>query len=154
MIERVENLNDKSQTSHAMYKLIELFSGDLKKISIKKNGQNILLQNLSLPDFFNLVRKIKYRKDHAPIEVISRPRHILNLRGLGMDCKKKALLIASYLRNAGLPYRLIGSSKRENGRIHHVFVQGFINDRWENIDATYKHYKLFQEKKVTNAEIL
>ncbi|NOR85657.1 hypothetical protein GQ473_06075 [archaeon] len=154
MIERITDLNDKKQTSHGMYNLIELFSGDLKKIYLKRSGRNVPLQDLSLPDFFDLVRKIKYRKDHAPIEVISRPKHILNLQGLGMDCKKKALLIASYLKNAGVPYRLIGSSRKQNGRIHHVFVQGFINNQWENIDATYKHYKLFEKKQVTNAEVL
>jgi len=73
---------------------------------------------------------------------------------MGADCKKKSILMGSYFKNNGIPFRLIGSSKNKNKRIHHVFPQAFLDGKWVNTDATYNHYNLGDQKKVTKAVIL
>lgn len=149
-----QKLTNKDQTGKEMNRLIDSYCNDLQKIFIKKEGKLIPLTSLNMIEFFNLVRKIPYRQDIKPIEVISRPNGILKNASLGMDCKKKAILIASYFKNRQLPYRLIASSKRKNRRIHHVFPQVQLAGKWLNMDATYSHYRPFQEKALTRAEIL
>ena len=134
-----------------MKKLINTFSNDIDKIAVKKNGNVKAIKNMSLFEFFNIVKNIPYRKDTAPVEVISRPAHILKLSKLGMDCKKKSILMCSFCKQKNIPFRLIASSKKINHRIHHVFPQAKINGKWKNIDATYNHYKIFEPKKVTYA---
>jgi len=137
-----------------MYQLIETFHSDLDHIAAISGGVKRDIVRMSLPEFYNVVRKIQYRRDTKPVEVVSRPSHILKFSRLGMDCKKKAILLGSFLRTRGIPYRLIGSSKNPNGKIHHVFPQAFLNGEWRNVDATYPHYRMYEKKAVTNAEVL
>lgn len=143
-------LNSKDQTGAEMYRLIDQYSGDLDRIQL--NGKP--LSSLKLFEFFNLVKNIPYRKDIPAIEVVSRPEKIIRNRCNGMDCKKKSILIASYLKNRGIPFRLIASSKRPDKRIHHVFPQAELSGIWYNLDATYKHYKPLELKQLTAAEVL
>ncbi len=154
MIRKMKNLRDKTQTAEEMYYLIKKYFRDLDKIYVKKNDKYIPVSLISLKEFFNIIKEIPYRKDTKPIEVVSRPKHIMRLRGLGMDCKKKGIMIGSYLKRRGIPYRLAASSKKINKRIHHVFPQAFLGSEWLNIDATYPHYNIFQPKRVTNFEVL
>lgn len=143
-------LNSKDQTGAEMYRLIDLYSGDINRINFK--GKPI--SQLNMFDYFNFVKNIPYRKDISGIEVVSRPKKIIENKNSGMDCKKKSILISSYLKNRGIPFRLIASSKRPDKRIHHVFPQMKINDQWVNMDATYSNYKPLQEKTLTKAEVL
>lgn len=150
----VERLRNKDQTGKEMHRLIRNYSADLHSIYVRKNGQLVPFSSLSLMDAFDLIRRIPYRRDVKPIEVISRPNGILKNAPLGMDCKKKAILIAAYLKERGIPFRLIASSRKRNRRIHHVFPQLNFAGKWMNADATYPHYRLFQQKPVTRAEVL
>lgn len=143
-------LNSKDQTGAEMYRLIDNYSDDLNKIKI--NGKP--LSSLNLLEYFNFVKNIPYRKDIKAIEVVSRPSKIIENKSHGMDCKKKAILISSYLKQRGIPYRLIASSKRKDKRIHHVFPQMNISGDWVNMDATYRHYKPMTVKELTAAQIL
>lgn len=154
MIENREPLFDKTQTGNAMKSLVEKFSGDLENIFIKKNGRLIRVTALPLNEYFDLVRKIPYRRDMKPVEVVARPAHIFKYKTLGMDCKKKSILMGSWLREKKIPFRFIASSRRPDRRIHHVFPQGFLKGKWENLDATYSHYRPYQVKEVTAAEVL
>jgi len=137
-----------------MHSLIRRFARDLEKVHIRRAGKLIPLSDLTLRQFFTYVRKIPYRRDTKPVEVISRPRYILQYQGLGMDCKKKAILVGAWAKVNGTPWRLIASSTRGDKRVHHVFPQVKLNGRWRNVDATYKHYRPFQHKRVTFAEVL
>lgn len=150
----VEPLKNKDQTGKAMYRLINRYSGDLHAVYVRKDGQLVPFSSLSLMEAFDLIRRIPYRRDIKPIEVISRPNGILKNAPVGMDCKKKAILIAAYLKERGIPFRLIASSRKPNRRIHHVFPQMNVAGKWLNADATYPHYQLFQQKPVTKAEVL
>jgi transglutaminase-like putative cysteine protease len=144
------NLDTKDQTGREMYRLIDQYSGDIHSIHVK----GVPLSRLNLFDFFDFVRNIPYRKDIKGIEVVSRPAKIIDSKNVGMDCKKKSILISAYLKHRGIPFRLIASSKRPDKRIHHVFPQMKIDGKWLNMDATYKDYKPLELKTVTKAEVL
>ncbi len=145
-----EVLFSKDQTGKEMYRLIDQYSSDID--SIICNGKK--LKDMQLFEFFNFVKNIPYRKDCTGIEVVSRPIKIIESKDLGMDCKKKTILIASYLKNRGIPYRLLASSKRPDRRIHHVYPQANIDGIWYNLDATYSNYKPFELKSSTKTELL
>jgi hypothetical protein len=150
----VHKLSDKNQTGEEMHRLIERYSSDLRQIKVWRSGRLVPLSMLTLEDIFNIVKNIPYRRDNKPIEVVARPYAILKNKEVGMDCKKKAILLSCYLKERGLPFRLIASSRLPNKRIHHVFPQVRLFDSWENFDATYPHYKPFEQKKITKAEVL
>ena len=112
------------------------------------------LSTLTIDQAFDQIRKIPYRQDVKPIEVVARPAISLRNKDVGIDCKKKSILIASYLKSRGIPYRLIASSNKPSGRIHHVFPQMRFGNTWLNLDATYPQYRPFQQKALTHAEVL
>ena len=154
MNQLTEPLFDKAQTAQRIKAIVDEYAGDLEKCLIVRNGRNVPLSALPLKEFFDFVREIPYRRDKKPIEIVSRPYYIVKHLSLGYDCKKKAVLMASYCKLNSIPFRFIGSSQRKDGKIHHIFVQGLFNGQWLNLDATYPDYKLFESKEITNAEVL
>ncbi len=137
-----------------MHRLVDCYSGDLDHVMVQDGMSRKPFSKLSLKKAFDFIRKIPYRRDTPPKEVIARPAHILNNRKKGMDCKKKAILIAAYCKRRGIPCRFVASSRKKNRRIHHVFPQVNLGGIWCNLDATYPHYKPFEVKPVTKAEVL
>lgn len=148
----VRDLYDKNQTGSEMYRLIHQYADDLKGIVVVINGTGIPFSDLSLIQAFDVIRSIPYRQDKEPVEVVTRPKYINN--ETGADCKKKSILMASYLKLNGFPFRLVAVSNMPDKRVHHVFTQGYIDNRWENLDPTYPECKPFEDKKVTNFEVL
>lgn len=146
-------LFSKDQTGREMNRLISLYSGDLRNIKVWHGGKLLPFPRLPLDRAFDFVRRIPYRQDTKPVEVVARPRTIFKDRFLGMDCKKKAIFLGSYLKERNLPFRLVASSRLRNGRIHHVFPQVFLG-QWLNFDATYSHYQPFEPKELTRMEVL
>ena len=149
-----ERLYNKTQTARGMYDLINRYYKDLKNYTIRRTGRLVPLTSLTIEEFFYFVRSIPYRKDISPVEVIARPRHIIRGRMSGLDCKKKAILMGSFLKGKGIKYRLMSSSRKPNGKIHHVFPQVKTSNGYLNLDATYSHYLPLQPKLVTNSEVL
>lgn len=154
MIQARERLYNKEQTAKTMHALVNRFCRDLSKFKIKTKTGVKALNNLNIKEFFDFVRRIPYRMDNSPIEVISRPSHIIALKGEGMDCKKKAILIGCYLKCNNIPYRFIASSNKPNKKIHHIFPQVLLGGEWKNLDATYEHYLMFEPKRVTKTEVV
>jgi len=149
-------LRDKLQTSKEMHRLIKKYSNDLNRVYVNINGSKRPLSVLTLGEYFNIIRKIPYQRDIAPIEIVKRPLFTLRdtKKGVGADCKKKAILISSFLLLNGIQYRLIGSSSRKDKRVHHVFPQALLGGKWVNVDATYPHFKIGESKKITKAEVI
>jgi hypothetical protein len=147
-------LNSKDQTGKEMHRLINRYCGDLDHVKVLRKGMTVPFSSLPLNEAYDFVRKIPYRKDNKPVEVVARPAEIIRQKDKGMDCKKKAIVLSSYLRRRGLPYRLVASSRLPNKRIHHVFTQMGFAGEWLNFDATYPHYKPFEPKRITNMEVL
>lgn len=147
-------LFNKHQTANNIKSLVDKYYNDIDSIKIRHNGRLTVLSQLPLNVFFNFVKNIKYRQDKTPVEIISRPGYIIRHRDMGMDCKKKGILIASYLHKNRIPYRFICSSSRPNKKIHHIFPQAYLLGKWNNIDATYNIYRMGKPKTVTKAEYL
>ena len=150
----VDDLLSKDQTGKEMYRIINNYSADLNDVFVKRNGKLIPLSNLSILEMFDVVRKIPYRRDIHNIEVVARPIKILASSPAGMDCKKKSILMSSFCKENKIPFRLIASSRRPDKKVHHVFPQGLLGGMYRNLDATYSHYKPFEDKQVTAAEVL
>jgi hypothetical protein len=152
-------LENKEQTAEEIKKLVDTFHTDLNALFLEKmDGRRMKLSDLPLPKFFNFVRTIPYRRDPVkPVarEIVARPYYLVKHNRIGLDCKKKAILIGSWLRANAVPFRFIGSSQRNDKKVHHIFPQAWIEGTWKNVDATYPDYMLFQPKNdLTFAEVL
>lgn len=117
------------------------------------------LLNLTLPQFYDRVRNVRFKLDPRGKEITARPKHLINPRLFqGMDCKKKAVLVQAYLKGRGIKTRLVGLSERADGKIHHIFPQAkfkVLGNKWLNVDSTYPYYSLFAPKpKATRAQVL
>jgi hypothetical protein len=163
MIAIQKPLTSKDTTASEIAELIEGFYSDLDNVYTDgTGGKRVKVSTLTLPQIFDLVRNIPYRRDpnNPPVEVIARPYYLFKYAKLGLDCKKKAILMGSWVRSqqdrgAAIPFRLIGSSERKDKKVHHIFPEIFINKEWKSIDATYPHYKLFEKKtSLTKKEVL
>ncbi len=145
MIREVSPLTSKDQTGQAMYRLVEMghAANDLGELA-----------KMPLPLFFDKVRKIPYRRDPKGKETVARPSLLLK-EFPEMDCKKKAILMAAWLKKNNVPFRFIAVSEIPSKKFHHVFVIARVSGAWRNVDATYPHYTLFQKKpRVTRRQIL
>jgi len=151
MVVKTERLYGKNQTGRRMYDLIRSTAGDLDDIFI--NG--VSASDLPLAKWYTIVKRIPYRIDPVPREIIARPA-ILAKYGpqVGIDCKKKSCLMAAALERKKIPWRLMSTSRRPDKKVSHVFPQAFLVNRWVNLDATYPFYRPGQPKQVTKAEIL
>jgi hypothetical protein len=147
-------LQSKDQTGHEMHRLINNYYKDIKNIIVEQNGKQVPLSSLPIDQAFNYIKNIPYRQDTRPFEIVARPEISARNQSGGLDCKKKSILMAAYLKSRGIPYRLVASSRKPSGKIHHVFPQMQVGNQWFNLDATYSHYKPGQQKTVTNAEVL
>jgi len=150
-------LRDRHQTASAMRRIIRQYAGDLLKGDRVENrdGRAVALGRLSLAEMFNLVKDIPYKTDIEPSEIIGRPKILLEGADGGLDCKKKAILMAAWCEVNGKPWELFGSSIRKDKDIHHVFPGVMLDGKtWINIDATYPENRIGERKRVTAAEVL
>jgi transglutaminase-like putative cysteine protease len=140
-------LNSKYRTVQEIKYAVHKYAGDLKEFP------DIMKMNVSR--FYDYVKNFPYSRDVPESEIVSRPKYLLTLFP-SLDCKKKAILFASfmYLKHGPGSYRFVISSNRKDGQIGHIFTQIFSGGRWINADATYSHNKIGGAKKVTNFEIV
>lgn len=117
----------------------------------------------SLPQWFDIVRKIPYRDDNDIFqskagvhEIVGRPLYLLNPSMFpAIDCKKKTILIAAWAEGNGVKWRPVAVREKGAPTFHHVFPQLLVDGKWRNVDATLPDYKLFEPKRqVIEAEIL
>lgn len=140
----VEKLTDRYQSGKEIARLAREYWGDLDE-----SGD----LDRPLPQFFDKVRKIPYAED-SKNEVVARPKYLLDPDYFeALDCKKKAVLMSSYLEAHGEPWRLVTVSEMPSKEIHHIFPQMEIDGEWYNVDATYPDYELWAAKpEITAAE--
>lgn len=149
MIE-INDLSDKSQTAREMYRLTDEHSSDIDHFE----AGGTPLSNLPLLDYYRLVRGMPYLQDIPAVEVVSRPYYVLAAPWRGLDCKKKSILVGSWARENGIPYRYVAVSRRPDRSAHHVIPELQINGEWVEVDATYGWNRPFQEQSWTSAEVL
>lgn len=141
-------LRSKYRTVKEIKYAVDNFHGDLKDFP--------LLSGMKLPEYYDYVKKIPYVRDIKDVEIVSRPRFLLT-HFPALDCKKKSILMGSYMREKYGPgsYRYVLSSNRPDRQICHIFTQVLVDgERWVNADATYPQNILGQKKRVTNFEIV
>jgi len=115
------------------------------------------LAKLPFDAFYYFVRSIPYQDDPKFIdngELVARPKYLLKAKNL--DCKKKAVLIMAWCE-AQFPkikYILLGTSERDDKRLHHTFPCVKLKNKWITADATYQKYKLAMPKKLTKFEVI
>lgn len=149
-----EPLRNRRQTSNEIKRLVKVYADDLHSIYTKKGFSTVPVSSLPFEDFFDFVKNLPYKRDQVPVESVGRPLWIMERVKQGMDCKKKSVLIASWLKLHHIPYRFVGSSRRSDRQIHHIFPQARFGSEWVNVDATYSNYRIGQQKTVTAREIL
>lgn len=146
----IKRLTDKSQTGREMSRLVHKYHRDIDLFQV----HGAPLSKIPLDQYFSIVSRLPYKKDSEPVEVVSRPYHLLAGPWAGWDCKKKAILIASYFENRNIPWRFVAVSSQPGGQIHHVIVQAKIDNEWVDIDATYPENELWDQYDWTAAEVL
>jgi len=146
-------LHDKKETGEAMYNICYAYHRDLQRIMLKTGAGGITpLSEIPLESYYDFCRRIPYKEDKRPIEVIGRPLELVRLSG--MDCKKKSVMMGSYASLKRIPFRFIASSNRPSGEIHHVYPELLINGKWTTYDATYSRYYIGMNKRTTAKEVL
>lgn len=141
-MKKVIPLVSKDQTGKEMYRLANSYQKDLSIIPITPDGKT--LHDVDLETAFKIVKDIPYRRDTKPIEVLARPGVLLQQSNNGLDCKKKSILLSSYLSGRGIPFRLVASSRRIDKRVHHVFPQIKFGSHYLDLDATYNNAMPFK----------
>jgi hypothetical protein len=140
-------LQSKDQTVNEIRYAVNKYHADLRAFPS--------LIKMSVQEFFNFVKEIPYVRDVPETEMVSRPKYLLTMFP-ALDCKKKAILMGSFMRLKYGPgsYRFVLSSNRKDGKMGHVFTQIFNSSRWINADATYNNNALGATKIITNFEIV
>ena len=146
-------LSDCGQTAREIARIVNRYYKDLDLILYLRPGgrQSQPIGKMTLQEFFNFIKNIPFKVDEKPIEYVARPYYIMKERGI--DCKKKTIMVASFLKLHDIPFRLIGSSIRPDGKIHHIFPRAFINRQWRTIDATYPENQIFRGRHNTTEVI-
>lgn len=151
----VEPLINKRQTGRKMKMLAARYMRDLDGVKVRIDGKLKSFAGLSPLEVHEVVRSIPYRKDVEPVEVVARPARLLNGEfSRGLDCKKKAVLIAAWAARRGYPYKLVATSKRPDRKFHHVFPMVRLSGEWVNMDATYSTMRPGTIKRGTAFEVL
>lgn len=131
-----QDLSNYSQTVERIAWMIENYYDDIAMINDKSPAA-----------FYNYIKNFPYRRDPRGNEVVARPKHILNLMGkYGRDCKKCSIIVGSWAKYNGYPYRITVVSSRVNRKPHHVFSEVLFDGEWLNMDCTYSTMK-FNDKK-------
>ena len=150
-----EPLISKEQTGRKMRALVGRFARDLDSVYVRVGRRRCPFSALTAAQVHKVVREIPYRRDTAPVEVVARPARLLNGEFYsGLDCKKKAQLLAAWAIRNHLPYRFVASSRRPDRRFHHVFPQIRFGREWVNMDATYRYMRPGSRKVGTAFEVL
>lgn len=147
------DLLNKNQTGNEMYRIVEKYHDDLKNIMVVYRSKRKPFSDLTITDAFDVIKMIPYKQDSPPIELLSRPKYI-GQNSTGADCKKKSILMGSYLKVNNLPYRFVAVSTMPDRKFHHVFTQTNIDGSWLNLDPTYPDAIPFEQKNVTAYEVL
>lgn len=102
--------------------------------------------HLSLPDVFDLIKRIPFRPDPPDRELLQRPYYTMNHFGFGGDCDDKAICLACYCDLVGIGYRFVAVRRPDRDSLHHVFTELYIGDKWISADATYPFNSLGCER--------
>ena len=132
-------LESADQTAAEMVRLVRTYSGDLGE-----KGR------WPLNKFFRHVAELEYRPDPKGHESVSRPALSMSENWPWRDCDDKAVMMGAWCYQNQLPFKFVGSSKRPDHQLHHVWVKARIDGKDLPLDATYnKNYVGYADPKNT-----
>lgn len=132
---KTEPLAGKELTGQKMYATVDANYADIG------GGMKMPFQA-----WYDYVRQIPYISDSERfqdrlLEVVPRPAYCMDRKLFPkIDCKKKSILIGSWAKGNGVPFRFVAVSDRPDGEATHVFPQLDFGDGWVNADATLPEY--------------
>jgi hypothetical protein len=138
----VKKLKDVHQTGAEMVRLVKTYHEDVAPFD-----------NLTLSEYYSLIKKIPYRLDPQTMEYVQRPKYSIGSWQLNTpcDCDDKAICIGAWLYRKGIPFQFLAVSLRADKKLHHATLRAKINGEWKIIDATYPKNVLFKTKPITKA---
>lgn len=125
-----------THTVAEMYRLIDRYDADVSDFPYSPGA------------IFDRVRRIPYVRDSVRCnagECVMRPAYGLH----GGDCDDKAIIAGAALKRAGIPFRIVTTSYRDDGQMQHTYLEIAHADRWVPFDATYAHNRIGTEKPFT-----
>ena len=102
--------------------------------------------HLTLSEVFGIIKAIPFRPDPPDEETLMRPLYTMQQRGWGGDCDDKAIALASWACNAGIPYRFVAVRRSDMPVLHHVFCELYIDGTWIHADPTYSFNTLGRQR--------
>lgn len=124
---------------------------EMKNVIEKYFLDTVKYRNLSISEFFNMVKYIPYVVEFGNYQLLQRPSAILNGNNAFVACANKAIAMASFLKLKGIPYKIKMVSDRDDLVFCHVFCIGFL-DKWVSFDCTYPENTINMEHSWTNEE--
>ncbi|MCE9499014.1 MAG: hypothetical protein K8R21_00615 [Leptospira sp.] len=137
-IVKTENLNSYKQTVSKVFEFAERYKADLE-----------FLKNMTIFEFYNLVRALPYHPDPKGEETVVRQKYTIQPEWKGArDCDDKTLLILSFANLKNIPGQAVVCGQGE--RPHHIYPEIELNGKIFPADATYPRCsfskKLYNEK--------
>lgn len=147
-------MNLTARPLHSKYETVDEIKNAVNKYYADLKGFPRIM-DMTIVQFYDYVKNIPYVRDISAAEIVSRPMYLLTMFP-ALDCKKKSILIASFmlLKHGPGSYRFVLSSNRPDGQIGHIFTQIYNGKKWINADATYSRNTLGASKQITAYEIV
>jgi hypothetical protein len=142
MLEYTRVLNDVGQTVGQMKRLASDYRDDIAPFSF-----------LNLSQFFFYLKCLPFIPDPPGEEYLNRPISTLTDAATYRDCDCKAIALMAYCLFFGIPARFCATSDRTDEKLHHIYVEVFINGHWSPLDPTYPENKILWERPFTRKEI-
>lgn len=106
--------------------------------------------HLPITEAYENIKNIPWRADSIDgfdDEVVMRPSYTMFEMGVGGDCDDKAVMMASYLKAAGYPWRFVAVG---DDKFEHVYVETQIDGQVVPLDATYPYntFGLVRERRL------
>jgi hypothetical protein len=148
---KIEKIGNYTQTTQPLQSYKETVANcfDLARLYWKDlllfNANGIPLKDLSIREFYEYVKSLKYVKDPVNKEHVSRPRILLERANTNhpFDCDDRSILSLSFfhLQNNlyGKDYktRLTVTGRYSNPK--HIYAEYFEDGIWKPYDCTYPH---------------
>lgn len=121
----------------------------MRSLVLKYYTDVSLYRAYSVEEFFNYVKNLPYIKDpqfeefiHRPCLTMGEPRY--------RDCDDKMVLMGSFLKLKGIPFRFVAVSYMANKKPHHVLIDASLGGVHNIVDPTYEWNCLETCRPVTN----
>jgi len=107
-------------------------------------------KHLSIREMFDFIKTIRYVPDPPGIELVMRPKILMERKG--GDCDDKTIMGCAYFKVKGIQTGFSLVSDTKGKPVHHIFTIFNQHGKWYDFDATYPHNE-FLERKIWHERI-